>query len=162
MNIQNYWRIPKGKVFKRFCKTYSWDRETKITKINQQVRWLWLLWSLGNDASPVKKTTKTVSENIIASMWRNRLACLAVNRKVGGSSPPRDVDLFMMRCVVAENNIWLLIVSFCPFLVCAWFVIYNDNHIKYKSCILRGYCISYQKLACFVLYLKIINKFLKN
>ena len=27
---------------------------------------------------------------------------------------------------------------------------------------LRGYCTSYQKLACFVLYLKIINNFLKN
>ena len=25
-----------------------------------------------------------------------------------------------------------------------------------------GYCTSYQKLACFVLYLKIINNFLKN
>ena len=29
--------------------------------------------------------------------------------------------------------------------------------------VLRGYCtVSYQKLACFVLYLKIINMFLKN
>ena len=28
--------------------------------------------------------------------------------------------------------------------------------------LLRGYCTSYQKLACFVLYLKIINNFLKN
>ena len=27
---------------------------------------------------------------------------------------------------------------------------------------LRGYCTPYQKLACFVLYLKIINTFLKN
>ena len=27
---------------------------------------------------------------------------------------------------------------------------------------LRGYCTSYQKSACFVLYLKIINNFLKN
>ena len=29
----------------------------------------------------------------IASLWRNRLARSAVNRKVGGSSPPRD-ELF--------------------------------------------------------------------
>ena len=28
--------------------------------------------------------------------------------------------------------------------------------------ILRGYCTSYQKLACFVLFLKIIKNFLKN
>ena len=28
--------------------------------------------------------------------------------------------------------------------------------------LLRGYCITNQKLACFVLYLKIINTFLKN
>ena len=27
---------------------------------------------------------------------------------------------------------------------------------------LSGYCTTYQKLACFVLYLKIINNFLKN
>ena len=27
---------------------------------------------------------------------------------------------------------------------------------------LRGYCTSYQKSACFVLYLKIINNILKN
>ena len=27
---------------------------------------------------------------------------------------------------------------------------------------LRGYCTSYQKIACFVLYLKIINNVLKN
>jgi hypothetical protein len=28
------------------------------------------------------------------SLWRNRLARSAVNRKVGGSSPPRD-DFFL-------------------------------------------------------------------
>ena len=28
------------------------------------------------------------------SLWRNRLARSAVNRKVGGSSPPRDVFFF--------------------------------------------------------------------
>ena len=30
------------------------------------------------------------------SLWRNRLARSAVNRKVGGSSPPRDVILFLL------------------------------------------------------------------
>ena len=29
------------------------------------------------------------------SLWRNRLARSAVNRKVGGSSPPRDVFFFL-------------------------------------------------------------------
>ena len=34
---------------------------------------------------------------------------------------------------------------------------------KASSCDpLRGYCTSYSKLACFVLYLKIVNTFLKN
>jgi hypothetical protein len=28
------------------------------------------------------------------SLWRNRLARSAVNRKVGGSSPPRDEFIF--------------------------------------------------------------------
>ena len=27
---------------------------------------------------------------VVLSLWRNRLARSAVNRKVGGSSPPRD------------------------------------------------------------------------
>ena len=30
----------------------------------------------------------------IGSLWRNRLARSAVNRKVGGSSPPRDAKAF--------------------------------------------------------------------
>ncbi len=29
------------------------------------------------------------------SLWRNRLARSTVNRKVGGSSPPRDADFFL-------------------------------------------------------------------
>ena len=33
------------------------------------------------------------------SLWRNRLARSAVNRKVGGSSPPRD-DIFSHRIVM--------------------------------------------------------------
>ena len=32
------------------------------------------------------------------SLWRNRLARSAVNRKVGGSSPPRD-ELFFVEMV---------------------------------------------------------------
>ena len=35
----------------------------------------------------------------VSSLWRNRLARSAVNRKVGGSSPPRDVLAFGSRCV---------------------------------------------------------------
>ena len=31
---------------------------------------------------------------LVPSLWRNRLARSAVNRKVGGSSPPRDVGFF--------------------------------------------------------------------
>jgi hypothetical protein len=31
-------------------------------------------------------------KSVISSLWRNRLARSAVNRKVGGSSPPRDVS----------------------------------------------------------------------
>ena len=35
-------------------------------------------------------------------------------------------------------------------------------HISAPFVILRGYCTSYPKLTCFMLYLKIINTFLKN
>ena len=38
----------------------------------------------------------------------------------------------------------------------------KSENQKYVFTVLRGYCTSYQKLACFVLYLKIINTFLKN
>ena len=34
-----------------------------------------------------------LTPNVQLSLWRNRLARSAVNRKVGGSSPPRDVFL---------------------------------------------------------------------
>uniref|UniRef100_A0A0L8GUI9 Uncharacterized protein n=1 Tax=Octopus bimaculoides TaxID=37653 RepID=A0A0L8GUI9_OCTBM len=52
------------------------------------------------------------------SLWRNRLARSAVNRKVGGSSPPRDVDPFYIfisfktaRLVVrAHPGTWILFI----------------------------------------------------
>ena len=37
------------------------------------------------------------------SLWRNRLARSAVNRKVGGSSPPRD-DCFVVVCFVSTQQ----------------------------------------------------------
>ena len=40
--------------------------------------------------------------------------------------------------------------------------IYFSCTFYQQKYVLRGYCTSYQKLACFVLYLKIINTFLKN
>ena len=36
--------------------------------------------------------------NAQPSLWRNRLARSAVNRKVGGSSPPRDDIFFAQNC----------------------------------------------------------------
>ena len=33
------------------------------------------------------------------SLWRNRLARSAVNRKVGGSSPPRDFGIFFTSAI---------------------------------------------------------------
>ena len=43
------------------------------------------------------------------SLWRNRLARSAVNRKVGGSSLPRDDQFFVLYlyciCIVFENVI---------------------------------------------------------
>ena len=46
----------------------------------------------------------------------------------------------------------------------AWYAHCYQQSLKkvLKHKILRGYCTSYQKLACFVLYLKIIKKYLKN
>ena len=35
--------------------------------------------------------------SIMESLWRNRLARSAVNRKVGGSNPPRDEIYFLIR-----------------------------------------------------------------
>ena len=43
------------------------------------------------------------------SLWRNRLARSAVNRKVGGSSPPRDVNYF-------AKLVHFLLSSISPFL----------------------------------------------
>ena len=38
----------------------------------------------------------------------------------------------------------------------------KENFKKIVQCPFKGYCTSYPKLACYVLYLKIINTFLKN
>ena len=42
------------------------------------------------------------------SLWRNRLARSAVNRKVGGSSPPRDVTFFLF------DPDWMMPLSTLP------------------------------------------------
>ena len=48
-----------------------------------------------NIANLAFRSLKTVKVRVVVgsqpSLWRNRLARSAVNRKVGGSSPPRDV-----------------------------------------------------------------------
>ena len=43
-----------------------------------------------------------------------------------------------------------------------YFIFFIPFHFQFDSFPLRGYCTSYQNLACFVLYLKIVNTFLKN
>ena len=45
-------------------------------------------------------------KNLKPSLWHNWLACLAVNQKVGGSSPPRDIiviDLWLGAVAHAYN-----------------------------------------------------------
>ena len=50
------------------------------------------------------------------SLWRNRLARSAVNRKVGGSSPPRDEKNFLQSFIVMKmidyfsTNIYFILV----------------------------------------------------
>ena len=53
------------------------------------------------------------------SPWRNRLARLTVNQKVGGSSPPGDVKYFLsgMICLCNTSNI-LLSSFFRPARMC--------------------------------------------
>ena len=43
------------------------------------------------------------TEGVRASLWRNRLARSTVNRKVGGSSPPRDVINFCQASLLEES-----------------------------------------------------------
>ena len=42
------------------------------------------------DARHLNKSLMLNSPTSVLSLWRNRLARSTVNRKVGGSSPPRD------------------------------------------------------------------------
>ena len=44
------------------------------------------------------------SKGIFKSLWRNRLARSAVNRKVGGSSPPRDVYFTSFPYIFTEKK----------------------------------------------------------
>ena len=58
---------------------------------------------------------------------------------------------------IISNNVFM--ASGSPdFSFLFWFFLYD----KVRSSLLKGYCTSYQKIACFVLDLKIINTFLKN
>uniref|UniRef100_A0A8C5EW02 Serine incorporator 2-like n=1 Tax=Gouania willdenowi TaxID=441366 RepID=A0A8C5EW02_GOUWI len=50
----------------------------------------------------------------IRSLWRNRLARSAVNRKVGGSSPPRDVSLCCPQASCLCGSASCLLSSCCP------------------------------------------------
>ena len=45
----------------------------------------------------------TCLKGSIKSLWRNRLARSAVNRKVGGSSPPRD-GLFLSTTILGGDG----------------------------------------------------------
>ena len=47
------------------------------------------------DARHLNKSLMLNSPTSVLSLWRNRLARSAVNRKVGGSSPPRDDSVFL-------------------------------------------------------------------
>ena len=44
----------------------------------------------------------------VLSLWRNRLARSAVNRKVGGSSPPRDDSVFLVAPICATYGQYVL------------------------------------------------------
>ena len=80
------------------------------------------------------------------SLWRNRLARSAVNRKVGGSSPPRDdlvlhcityitcravciyvqnSSLLSHRATPASNNQEQLVVCACDALKCVFLYLHN-------------------------------------
>ena len=48
-----------------------------------------------------KKYLMLNSPTSVLSLWRNRLARSAVNRKVGGSSPPRDDSVFLVAPICA-------------------------------------------------------------
>ena len=50
-------------------------------------------WLIQSDLDQMQWASTNIVINfpiITTSLWCNRLVCLAVNRKVGGSSPPRD------------------------------------------------------------------------
>ena len=53
------------------------------------------------DARHLKKSLMLNSPTSVLSLWRNRLARSAVNRKVGGSSPPRDDSVFLVAPICA-------------------------------------------------------------
>ena len=64
-------------------------------------------------------------------MWRNRLARSAVNRKVGGSSPPRD-------------DIYFFTYAYPLLLIYPFFLIDGSQAIIFvPRLILPDYCISY-------------------
>ena len=60
------------------------------------------------DARHLKKSLMLNSPISVLSLWRNRLARSAVNRKVGGSSPPRDDSVFLVAPISATYGQYVL------------------------------------------------------
>ena len=71
----------------------------------------------------------------ISSLWRNRLARSAVNRKVGGSSPPRDESLIfaLYNYVSSPNrhNCFCCFFIFLPFFQIITCIIVNQKNSRW-------------------------------
>ena len=55
----------------------------------------------------------------VLSLWRNRLARSAVNRKVGGSSPPRGANYLLNSC---SGILCVIYLSILALLIHKWFL----------------------------------------
>ena len=110
----------------------------------------------GNPQSPQEKTL--IRAKIFASLtfkWANIVKCFKFQPKWTKAFFP--INFVSERYLVCQKSIFKWFFIFCQL----WAL--NIPQIWWYIILifLRGYCTSYQKLACFVLYLKIINT-LKN
>ena len=88
INLSLYW------LFKRYIEDIAFIRDLAKSR-----------WRKITESLPVSWRFRTATNQL--SLWRNRLARSAVNRKVGGSSPPRD-EAFDLSFSISNRNTPLL------------------------------------------------------
>ena len=92
-------------------------------------------------------------------------ALLLATHNIFSLKKEKQMNIILLKFILVHSvhsrcfqfSIFIMMITFIQM-----FIIHDNVQSKELGVKGRGYCTPIQKLACFVLYLKIINTFLKN